>query len=144
MEHSQWQELLTLGNDCFYGNQLKQAEYFYSEAYDILAYGYRNDPLSTDILMAWIGACHNLSYLYETVGNLDLSLKFLKIPYDYLLEISKSNISNEDVKLIAFKGLSLTITPILLFAKKHPMCDDCKSKFGSLKKLIEQEKALIH
>lgn len=144
MGHSQWQELLTLGNDCYQNNQLRQCEFFYSEAYDILAYGYRNNPLSSDILMAWICTCHNLSTLYETMGDLDLSLKFLKVPYDYLVEISESDIPDEEVKLIAFKGISLTVTPILLFVKKHPMCEDCISKLGSLKKVIEQETALVH
>lgn len=144
MEHSQWQSLLKLGNNCFIDNKWGKAEFFYSEAYDILACGYRNNPLSADILMAWICTCHNLASLYEALGDIDLSLKFLKVPYDYLLEISQSNIPDEDVKLIAFKGISLTIAPILMFAKKYPMCDDCKSKFGSLKKLIEQEQSSIH
>lgn len=143
MEHSKWQTLLKLGNDCFYDNHLHQAESFYSKAYDMLALGYKNNPHSADILMAWVCACHNLSSLYEAFGNFDLSLKFLKVPYDYLMEISVSSTTDEEVKLIAFQGISLTITPILMFAKKHPMCDDCQSKLGSLKPLIKQEKMLL-
>jgi hypothetical protein len=144
MEHSQWQSLLKLGNDCFHDNNWSQAEFFYSKAYDMLANEYRKNPLSSDVLMAWVCTCHNLSSLYETIGNLDLSLKFLKVPYDYLIAVSESNTPDDDIKLIAFKGISLTIPPILLFAKKHPMCDDCKSKLGSLKRLIEQKEVLIH
>jgi len=144
MENSQWQSLLKLGNDSFHDNKWSQAEFFYSEAYDILAHGYRSNPLSADILMAWVCTCHNLSSLYETLGELDLSLKFLKVPYDYLMEVSESNVPEEDVKLIAFKALSLTIAPILMFAKKYPMCDECQSKLGALKKLIEQKEIFIH
>ncbi|MEI6894698.1 MAG: hypothetical protein V5789_08715 [Colwellia sp.] len=144
MQDSQWQSLLKLGNDCFYEKQWSQAEFFYSEAYDILAYGYRNNPLSADILMAWVCTCHNLSSLYETMGNVNLSLKFLKVPHDYLMEIAESKIPDEDVKLIALKGMSLTIPPIMLFAKKYPMCDDCTLKLGSINNLIEQERSIAH
>jgi hypothetical protein len=144
MKQTQWQSLLKLGNDCFYDKQWSQAEFFYSEAYDMLAYGYRNNPLSADTLMAWVCVCHNLSSLYESIGSLDLSLQFLKVPYDYLKEVSESEIPNEDVKLIAFNGLSLTIPPLMVFAKKYPMCNECKEKLGSLKKLIEHEVSPIH
>jgi len=144
MDNSQWQSLLKLGNECFHDKQWNQAEYFYSEAYDLLAYGYRNDPLSAHTLMAWICSCHNLSSLYEKVGNLELSLKFLTIPHEYLKEISESNMPNDDVKLIAFKGMSLTLPPILSFSKKYPICDDCVSKLASLEKLIAKDNSYVH
>ena len=144
MEHSQWQSLVKLGNDCFHDQEWSQAEFFYSEAYDILAFGYRNDPLSSETLMAWVCTCHNLSSLYERINNLELSLKFLKIPYEYLKEISDSSITNDDVKLIAFKGLSLTVPPLLTFGKKYPICEECKEQLGSLGKLLEKERRLAH
>jgi hypothetical protein len=144
MEHAQWQSLLKSGNDSFYEKQWRLAEFYYSEAYDMLAYSYRNDPLSVDTLMAWVCTCHNLASLYESVGDLDLSLKFLKIPYEYLTEVSISKIPNDDVKSIAFKGLSLTITPLREFAKKYPMCDDCKDKLGAAAQVIEYEARHMH
>lgn len=144
MEHSQWQSLLQLGNQCFHDKQWNQAEFFYSEAYDLLAYGYRNNPLSSEALMAWVCACHNLSSLYETIGNLDLSLKFLKVPHEYLMEIYDSEVPNEDVKLIAIKGISLTLPPILTFIKKHPICDECKSQIDQGCQLMEKAVEAIH
>lgn len=144
MEHIQWQSLLELGNNCFHDKQWGQAEFFYSEAYDLLAYAYRNDPMSSETLMAWICTCHNLSSLYETTGDLSLSLKFLRVPHEYLKEISESDIPNEDVKLIAFKGMSLTLPPIFTFAKNHPVCDDCIEKLTSLSTLLEQDSNLAH
>ena len=144
MELSQWQSLLKLGNDCFYDKQWNQAEFFYSEAYDLLAFSYRNDPMSAETLMAWICACHNLSALYEAKEDLDLALKFLMVPHEYLIEVTESKIANEDIKLIAFNGLSLTLSPILTFAKKYPICDGCLEKFTSLKSLIEQQSQPIH
>ncbi len=77
--------IIKLGNDCFNDKQWNQAEFFYSETYDILAYGYRNDPLQAENLMDWVRTCHNLSSLYESSGNLELSLKFLKVPHNYLI-----------------------------------------------------------
>lgn len=138
MKDRQWQSLLKLGNDCFYEQQWDKAEYFYSQAYDLLAIAYRNNPLCSNTLMAWIGTCHNLSALYESTEKLTLALRFLTVPHEYLLEITKSGVENEDIKLIAFKGLTLTLSPILLFAKKHPICDGCLEGFTSLKGLLKQ------
>ena len=115
MENSQWQSLLQLGNDCFHDKQWNQAEFFYSEAYDLLAFSYRNDPLSSETLMAWICACHNLAWLYETKGDLELSLKFLLVPHEYLKNIAESDVPNNEEKLLAFKGMTLTSPSILLF-----------------------------
>ena len=144
MEHAQWQSLLELGNNCFQSKQWNQAEFFYSEAHDLLAFAYRNDPLSAEMLMAWVCSCHNLSSLYEAMGKMELSLRFLMVPHEYLREISASDMPNEDVKLIAFKGMSLTLPAILNFTKKYPMCDDCTLQFDSLKTLIEHQSVGIH
>lgn len=144
MEHIQWQSLLTLGNNHFHNEQWDQAKFFYSEAYDLLFHFYQKEPLSSDLLMAWVCTCHNLSSLYETVGKLDLSLKFLMLPHDYLKNISESATSNDDMKLIAFKGMTLTLTPILLFAKKHPICDSCLSNFIQLKQRIDTDTSALH
>ena len=43
-DQEKWQSLLQLGNDCFHSQEVSQAEFFYSEAYDLLAFAYRNDP----------------------------------------------------------------------------------------------------
>lgn len=144
MEHCQWQSLLKRGNQCFHDQQWQQAEFFYSEAYDLLAHQFRETPTSTDILMAWICTCHNLSSLYEQKGKLELSLRFLMVPHEYLKEITDSDIGNHDIKLIAYRGLSVTLTPILEFAKKHPVCDSCTGQLESLKLLLEQDAQVIH
>lgn len=66
------------------------------------------------------------------------------VPHEYLLEVTNSKIDDEDVKLIAFKGLSLTLSPILMFNKRNVICDDCIEKFSSLKQLLEQQENVIH
>jgi hypothetical protein len=144
VEHSQWQSLLKLGNECFDDKQLNQAEALYWQAYDLLSLACHEEPQSSDVLMAWICACHNLAALYETFGNLDLSLKFLMAPHEYLITVSESNHFNDDIKFIAFKGMSVTLPPILLFIKSYKICEGCREQQPTLQKIIEQEAASVH
>ncbi|REL29857.1 hypothetical protein [Thalassotalea euphylliae] len=141
---SQWQSLLKLGNESFHEQQFQQAEFFYSEAYDLLAHQYRSSPKCADTLMAWICTCHNLSSLYEEMGRLEVSLRFLMVPHEYLIEVTESEVQDEDIKLIAFKGLSLTLAPIMQFAQKHPICEGCKDKLESMEQLLSQDASQIH
>ncbi|TWX72440.1 hypothetical protein [Colwellia sp. C1TZA3] len=144
MEDKQWQSLLQQGNNFFHEQQWSQAEFFYSEAYNLLAVSYSNHLMCTQTLMAWICACHNLSALYETTDHLELSLKFLTVPHEYLLNIANSETAEEDAKVTAFDGLRLTLSPILMFAKKYPICDSCLENFTSLKGLLKQHAPALH
>ncbi|MDG1752466.1 MAG: hypothetical protein P8I03_12525 [Thalassotalea sp.] len=144
MQSEQWKSLLTHGNDCFNDNKWQKAENFYSEAYDLLSFGYRNNPKCIETMMAWICSCHNLSSLYEKTNKLTLSLKFLTVPHDYLKNISESDKANNDIKLLAIKGLSLTLPPIIAFSKNHPICDDCIEELSSMKSVIEHSKRQMH
>ncbi len=144
MEHSKWQSLLQLGNECFHNQQWRQAEDFYIKAFDLLSLRYQNNPLSSDLLMAWTCSCHNLAALYEVLGDLNASLRFLMIPHEHLNEISESETVPDDIKIFAFKGMNLTTSPILFFIKKHPICDGCLAQFKTLKKLIEHQSCTIH
>lgn len=144
MEAMQWQSLLKLGNDCYNDNQWQQAEFFYSEAYDLLAYGYRNNPVCEETMIAWVCTCHNLSALYERMGNTSLSLRFLTVPHEYLKEVSQTDSAPNDIKSLAIKGLSITLPPILTYAQKHPICEDCLSELQGEQTLIDHDSQLIH
>jgi hypothetical protein len=63
--------------------------------------------------------------LYEEIGKLTLSLRFLSVPHEYLKSVSQSEHASNDIKLLAFKGLSLTLSPLLVFRKNNPICDEC-------------------
>lgn len=78
---------------------------FYSEAYD-----YRNDSSSIETMMAWICSCHNLSILYAKRGKLTLALIFLTVPHNYLQSVSESEKANDEIKPLAYKGLSITFS----------------------------------
>lgn len=144
MERSQWQLLLQQGNDHFHDKQWGQAEVLYSEAYDLLAHSYRNNPVCIETLMAWICTCHNLSSLYESVDKMTLALRFLTVPHEYLLEVTQSEINNEQIKLVAMKGLNLTLPAIVQFSQKHPLCEQCIKKHASLETLLADEQSVIH
>lgn len=144
MRHSQWQSLLKSGNNCFDHQQLDEAETFYLQAYDLLSEARGDDPHSSELLMAWICTCHNLTSLYEVLGYLDLSLEYLMIPHEYLMKISEANYLNDDMKLTAFKGINITLPAIILFTNNHANCDGCRLQLPSLQKVMGQETSSIH
>lgn len=121
MENTHWQSLLKLGNDCFHAEQWGQAESLYSEAYELLVSDCLSTPLSLEILTAWISASHNLALLYETQGNIDLALKFLLIPHEYLNTIADSNKTSDVMRAMALDGMSLTHPPLVLFMKRNAL-----------------------
>lgn len=144
MEHQQWQSLLTNGNECFHDGRWLQAEYYYTEAYELLADAYHHHPYSSDILMAWICTCHNLSSLFEAQGEMEVALRYLKLPHEYLVNLADHEQSSEDVKLIAIKALSITVKPILAFSKKHPICDSCLNELTRLQSMLNDLNTTLH
>jgi len=138
MKEKKWQSLLTVGNNSFHQGQFGQAEFSYREAYKLLAFSYRDNPLCSETLIAWICTCHNLATLYETIEKFNLALKFLTVPYEYLLEIVNSDNDTGESKLIAFNGLRLTLSPIFTFAKKYPVCQSCLESYSQTNRLLTQ------
>ncbi|MGL1956043.1 MAG: hypothetical protein OCD00_01830 [Colwellia sp.] len=140
----QWQNLLDDGNDCFHKKNWRQAEYLYKEAAFHLDYLWSANTKNVQFLMAWICVSHNLSTLFEVQNNPELSLQHLLIPHHRLLSICDSDESCEDTKLIAQNALKVTFMPILLFSKRHPMCDTCQKSLAAFKKSLESNQQVIH
>ena len=140
----QWQQMLKSGNQCFDQEQWLQAEYFYKEAYAELDKQWHQTPKQTELLMAWLCASHNLSTLHEVQGELKVSLQYLKIPHLKLKEIACDDNQCDDLKLIAFKALKFTLTPLLSFAKKYPTCRDCMDDLVKLKQQLDSESVVLH
>jgi hypothetical protein len=141
---SQWQQLLHEGNDCFHTKKWKQAEYCYKEAAFHLDSLWSANTKDVELLMAWICAIHNLSSLFEVQDNADLSLQYLKIPHQRMLSIYQCNEYCEDTKLIAQHALKITFMPILMFSKRHPICDTCIQSLAEFKSTIELSQQIIH
>jgi len=140
----QWQRLLSDGNECFDNEKWRQAEYFYKEAASYLDVLWSADISNVELLMAWIGACHNLAVLYEKQGNPRVSLEYLLIPHHRMLTLSKSEEHCEDMQLIALKALKLTFMPVLLFSKKHSICTDCQQALKEFKTQLDENQGMIH
>ena len=140
----QWQNLLEDGNNCFHDKNWLQAEYCYKEAAFHLDSLWSADSTNVQLLMAWICASHNLATLFEVQQNPELSLQYLLIPHNRMLSISNSDESNENTKLIAQNALKVTFMPILMFSKRHPMCDTCKKSLAEFKANLEQNQQVVH
>ncbi len=140
----QWQRLLSDGNECFDNEKWLQAEYFYKEAASYLDILWAADSSNIELLMAWIGSCHNLAVLYEKQGNPHISLEYLLLPHHRMLALSQSSQECEDVKLIALKALKLTFMPVLLFSKKYAICKDCQKGIEAFKSQLDENQATIH
>lgn len=144
MQTQQWQSLLNEGNECFHDRRWLQAELYYKEAYDVLAMKSHRQPYCSDTLMAWICTCHNLSSLFEAQGDIDMALRYLLAPHERLKNTAESKGDDEDLKLIALKALNITLSPLLVFAKKYPMCDSCQKQLFGLKKLLDSQLNTVH
>ncbi len=140
----QWQRLLSDGNECFDNEKWRQAEYFYKEAASYLDILWAADISNVELLMAWIGSCHNLAVLHEKQGNPRVSLEYLLIPHHRMLTLSKSVEHCEDMQLIALKALKLTFMPVLLFSKKYSVCKDCQQTLKEFQTQLDENQGTIH
>lgn len=140
----QWQNLLNDGNECFHKRNWQQAEYCYKEAAFHLDSLWSADTKNVQLLMAWVCASHNLATLFEVQENPDLSLQYLLIAHNRMLSIYHSDECCEDTKLIAQNALKITFMPILMFSKRHPMCDSCEQSLAEFKKNLELNQQIIH
>ena len=120
-----WQELLTKGNQYFHQKNWTEAENYYREAESLLDTQWDNDRNNEGILMAWICSTHNLATLYEKQNEHTVALQYLLIAHKRVFNLAQIGQSNEVLRLIAMKSLKITLTPIILFKKKYPICQDC-------------------
>ena len=140
----QWQNLLNNGNECFNEQNWLQAEYYYKQAESHLDILWSANNKDVDLLMAWICTVHNLATLFEAQGNNEVSLQYLLIPHHRMLKLSHNDQSCEDLKLIAMKALKFTFTPLMIFAKKHPMCADCENGLNEFQKRLDAQQPQLH
>ncbi len=140
----QWQNLLDDGNESFHKRNWRQAEYCYKEATSHLDTLWSANTKNVPLLMAWICAYHNLSTLFEVQDNPDLALQYLLIPHNRVLSICHSDDICDETKLIAENALKVTFMPILMFSKRHPMCDSCQQSLLEFKNNLEANQEIIH
>jgi hypothetical protein len=94
--------------------------------------------------MSWICVSHNLATLFEARDSAELSLQHLLIPHHRMLSICNSDDMSEDEKLIAQNALKVTFMPILMFSKRHPMCEICLETLSEFKAQLESTQLVTH
>lgn len=133
MQPEQWQGLLAKGNKNYYQQQWQQAEAYYKQAYELLASNHMSEPSCTETLVAWIGTCHNLSALFEAQAHHSAALRFLTLPHEYVQSLVSNKEVQDSVRFNAINSLHITLQPLLMYAKSHPICDDCQQALTELK-----------
>lgn len=128
----EWQRLLLQGNMSFESEDWLTAEYCYQTAYDLLEDKWMSHLEDHELLMAWICACHNLSAVYESQGDLRVAVQYLLIPHTKVQDLVNNDRAPEALTALAIKAINTTMSPILAFMKTHPMCDDCKKELMSV------------
>jgi hypothetical protein len=123
MQH--WQDLLTKGNEFYHQKNWVQAEDYYREAEEVLNTSWNHDQCNEGLLMAWICSTHNLATLYEIQNEHAVALQYLLIAHQRILKLVQIRQPDEALKLIAMKALKITLTAIISFKNKHPICQDC-------------------
>lgn len=139
-----WQRLLNYGNECYKKENWLQAEYYYKEAESELDFLWSADPTNVNLLMAWVASLHNLATLFEQQGDNAVGLQHLLIPHHRLLNISQNDKTSENVKAIVINALKLTFTPILLYTKRHPICESCQEAIDEFELNISSDSEIIH
>lgn len=122
----EWQRLLLRGNMSFECQDWLTAEYCYQTAFDLLEDKWMSHQESHELLMAWICACHNLSAVYESQGDLTVAARYLLIPHTKVQGLANDIRAPRALSALAIKAINTTMSPILSFMKTHPMCDECK------------------
>lgn len=141
---SEWRNLLNNGNDNFHNGKLQEAEYCYKEAAFHLDFLWSANTTKVPLLMAWICTYHNLASLFEAKNNPDLSLQYLLIPHKRMLLECNSDDCCDDTKLITHNALKITFMPILMFSKRHPICETCLESLSEFKADLNLNQPITH
>ena len=120
-----WQNLLTKGNEHYHDKNWYDAEIYYREAEDILNRAWMYDRENDSLLMAWVCSAHNLAALYEVQNEHVVAMQYLLLAHNRILNLTKIEEPNNDIKFLAMKILKITLAPIITFKTKYPICEDC-------------------
>jgi len=136
----------TLLNDQFsyQKNDVFEDENFHKEAIYNLEKTLSNNPKSVGPLCDWIASHHELALIYQNKGCVESAQKCLLIPHQAMLYMAQNDHGDAEQKLVALKAISLTLPPLIEFAKKHPPCQTCINTLNSQLSLIENNHKNYH
>lgn len=122
----------------------RQNEEFYREAIYQLEQKLNQNPTCIGLICDWIANYHELATIYQEKGNIEMAQQCLYIPHESMLYMARHNPNNEDKKLIAMSAMSLTLPPLLEFAKTYPPCEHCMKELQTQMAILESRDETYH
>lgn len=116
-----------------------QNEHFHKEAIYNLEKQLFKDPKSVGALCDWIASHHELALIYKKKGAIESAQKCLLIPHQTMLYMAQNHYGDEEKQLIALKAISITLPPLIEFAKIYPPCQNCMDNLNLQLNLIEKD-----
>lgn len=124
-------------------NSLK-SEQFHREAIYHFEKKLSEEPKCVAALCDWIACYHELAVIYNDQGNTSASQKCLIIPHQTVLHMANNSFGDEELQLIGARAMSVTLPPLLAFAKVNPPCDACMAELNSQLVMIEEQRKFDH
>ncbi|MEZ9819198.1 DUF2753 family protein [Shewanella sp. 10N.286.45.A1] len=143
-EMENWQQLMNSGNQHFKEAAWLDAQYCYQQAVSLIESEWSHQLSDRELLFAWIAGMHNLAHLYESQQQSEMALHYLKHAHKQVQTLSADESVIAEVRSSAFNSLSLTIPPLLDFAKRHPICDDCVSALEETAASLGGQSSALH
>ncbi|WP_108944327.1 DUF2753 family protein [Shewanella halifaxensis] len=139
-----WQQLMNSGNQHFKEAAWMDAQYCYQRAVAMIESQWSHQVSDRELLFGWVAAMHNLAHLFECQDKTEAALHYLKNAHQEVQSLSDDRSVSDEVRSSAFQSLSLTIPPLLEFAKRHPICDDCISALEQTAEKIGMRQTSLH
>lgn len=139
-----WQELILSGNNGYDQKDWQKAEISYCRAASILERQWQQNQSDARLMMAWIAVYHNLSSLYESLGSDRQALRYLMLPYRKVMKLLQHTPTDHEFRFSLIRAARTTITPILSFSGRHPICDCCKAGLEKSLHQIQNTHPTIH
>jgi len=139
-----WQSMMQTGNTFFEQCAWFDAQFYYQNAISHIEALWAEDPQNIQLLLGWISGMHNLSALFEVQGDFHTALHYLKAPHEHMLNITQDETQTESMQLIALRALKITLTPLLEFSQKHPVCNPCLESLHAAEEFINASQPIIH
>ena len=139
-----WQNLLTKGNNYFDQQNWIKAELYYKSAFSQLEGRWDSGEEHESLLMAWICACHNLGTLFETQGDHERAIGYLRQAYQEAHRTSQNDQASYSLRTLAFNALKTSLHAIMAFTQKYPTCDHCLEQLDRLERTLNFEAHTLH
>ena len=102
------------------------------------------EPKCVEVLCDWIASYHELAFLYEQKGAVDMAQKCWLIPHQSMLYMAQEHNGDVEQEQIAIRAISITLPPLLEFANEHPPCDNCMKELQAQLTMIQHNKKKDH